>query len=135
LKGASDCQKGSFGGPYEALQRPKRSSRRATAKFFGILLKSRNDLIKSRRLGFWVFIIDTAILGTRLHQDLLFLNNMGYFEHVFICGRNILSKFTNKEFKSEIKRLLDNGADVNSMDWNRRTFIFYIAEYRQFHIS
>jgi ankyrin repeat protein len=51
------------------------------------------------------------------------------------CGRNILSKFTNKEFKSEIERLLDNGADVNSINWNGRTFISHAAEYRQFHIS
>jgi hypothetical protein len=60
---------------------------------------------------------------------------MGYFEHVPTCGRNILSKLADKGPKSEIERLLDNGADVNSMDWNGRTPISHAAEYRQFHIS
>lgn len=60
---------------------------------------------------------------------------MGYFEIVPNVGRNLLSKLADKGPKREVERLLDNGDDVNSEDWNGRTPLSHAAEYRQFHIS
>jgi hypothetical protein len=60
---------------------------------------------------------------------------MGYFEVVPYVGRNLLSKLADKGPKREVERLLDNGDDVNSKDWNGRTPLSHAAEYRQFHIS
>ena len=50
-------------------------------------------------------------------------------------GRNLLSRLAEKGPKSEVERLLNNGADVNSTDWNERTPLSHAAEYRQFGIS
>ena len=60
---------------------------------------------------------------------------MVYYEIVPHVGRNLLSRLADKGPKSEVERLLDNGDDVNSEDWNRRTPLSHAAEYRQFHIS
>jgi hypothetical protein len=70
-----------------------------------------------------------------LHQVLLISNNMGYFKIVPYVRRDLLSTLVDKGPKSEVKRLLDNGADVNSKDWNGRSPLSHATEYRQFHIS
>jgi ankyrin repeat protein len=60
---------------------------------------------------------------------------MVYHTIVPYTGRELLSTLADKGPKSEVERLLDDGADVNSMDWNKRTPLSHAAEYRQFDIS
>jgi ankyrin repeat protein len=50
-------------------------------------------------------------------------------------GRGLLSVCAARGPESEVKRLLDEGGDVDSRDWNGRTPLSHAAEYRQIHIS
>jgi ankyrin repeat protein len=55
---------------------------------------------------------------------------MVYFNAVPHAGRNLLSTLADKEPKSEVEKLLNNGADVNSTGWNGRTPLSHATEYR-----
>jgi ankyrin repeat protein len=60
---------------------------------------------------------------------------MTYFKGVPYEGRDLLSVLAAKGPRSEVEKLLDNGDDVDSRDWNGRTPLSHAAEYRQYNIS